>query len=78
MADIEIGHYGAFLKDGYLLPINDAVEPYKDDVVMSRISMYGDNEGNYYGVDFHLGATVAYFNIDIMNVAGIGTAEIDT
>ena len=30
MADIEIGHYGAFLKDGYLLPINDAVEPYKD------------------------------------------------
>lgn len=41
MADIEIGHYGAFLKDGYLLPINDAVEPYKDDVVMSRISMYG-------------------------------------
>ena len=65
MADIEIGHYGAFLKDGYLLPINDAVEPYKDDVVMSRISMYGDNEDNYYGVDFHLGATVALSLIHI-------------
>ena len=78
MADIEIGHYGAFLKDGYLLPINDAVEPYKDDVVMSRISMYGDNEGNYYGVDFHLGATVAYYNMDIMNEAGIDPADIVT
>ena len=54
MADIEIGYYGSFLKDGYLIPINDAVEPYKDDIVMSRVSMYGDAEGNYYGVDFHL------------------------
>ena len=78
MADIEIGHYGAFLKDGYLLPINDAVEPYKDDVVMSRISMYGDNEDNYYGVDFHLGATVAYYNMDIMNEAGVDPADIVT
>lgn len=78
MADIEIGYYGAFLKDGYLLPINDAVEPYKDDLVMSRVEMYGDNEGNWYGVDFHLGASVCYYNMDIMNEAGIDPATIVT
>ena len=78
MADIEIGYYGAFLKDGYLLPINDAVEPYKDDVIMSRVEMYGDNEGNVYGADFHLGATVAYYNMDIMNEAGVDPADIVT
>lgn len=78
MADIEIGYYGSFLKDDYLLPINDAVEPYKDDVVMSRINMYGDKEGNDYGVDFHLGATVCYYNMDIMNEAGVDPAEIVT
>lgn len=78
MADIEIGYYGSFLKDGYLLPINDAVEPYKDDVVMSRIEMYGDKEGNYYGVDFHLGESVCYYNMDIMNEAGVDPAEIVT
>ena len=78
MADIEIGYYGSFLKDGYLVPINDAVEPYQDDVVMSRVTMYGDKEGNYYGVDFHLGATVTYYNMDIMNEAGIDPADIVT
>lgn len=35
----------------------------------------GDNEGNYYGVDFHPGA-VAYYNMDIMNEAGIDPADI--
>lgn len=78
MADIEIGYYGSFLKDDYLLPINDAVEPYKDDVVMSRVDMYGDQDGNEYGVDFHLGASVCYYNMDIMNEAGVDPADIVT
>lgn len=78
MADIEIGYYGSFVKDDYLVPLNDAVEPYKDDVVMSRVEMYGDNEGNWYGVDFHLGASVCYYNMDIMNEAGIDPATIVT
>lgn len=78
MADIEIGYYGSFLKDNYLLPINDAVEPYEDDVVMSRIKMYGDADDNWYGVDFHLGASVCYYNMDIMNEAGVDPAEIVT
>ena len=78
MADIEIGYYGSFLKDDYLLPINDAVEPYKDDVVMSRVDMYSDSDGNEYGVDFHLGASVCYYNMDIMNEAGVDPADIVT
>lgn len=78
MADIEIGYYGSFLKDGYLIPINDAVEPYQDDIVMSRVEMYGDKEGNWYGVDFHLGASVCYYNMDIMNEAGVDPADIVT
>ncbi len=78
MADIEIGYYGSFLKDGYLLPINEAVEPYKDDVVMSRITMYGDNEGNYYGVDFHLGETVTYYNTELLDAAGVNIDDIVT
>ena len=78
IADIEIGYYGSFVNKGYLIPINDAVEPYENDVVMSRVTMYGDPEGNYYGVDFHLGASVAYYNMDIMNAAGVDPADIVT
>lgn len=78
IADIEIGYYGSFLKDDYLIPLNDVVEPYKDDVVMSRIEMYGDDDGNWYGVDFHLGASVTYYNMDIMNEAGVDPSTIVT
>ncbi|MCP1103035.1 arabinosaccharide transport system substrate-binding protein [Aequitasia blattaphilus] len=78
IADIEVGYYGSFMKDNYLLPINDVVEPYEDEVVMSRVEMYGDNEGNWYGADFHLGASVTYYNMDIMNEAGVDPASIVT
>ena len=44
IADIEVGYYGSFLKDGYLLPLNDVVEPYQDEIVMSRVKMYGDEK----------------------------------
>lgn len=77
MCDIEIGHVGTFLADDYLLPLNDAVEPYENDVVMSRIKMYGKGD-NWYGIDFHLGASVAYYNMDIMNEAGVDPSSIVT
>lgn len=77
MADIEVGYYGAFLKDNYLLPLNDVVKPYEDEVVMSRVEMYGKDD-EWYGIDFHLGASVAYYNMDIMNKAGVDPASIVT
>jgi arabinosaccharide transport system substrate-binding protein len=78
IADIEIGHYATFLGGNYLVPLNDVVEPYKNDIVMSRVSMYGDSSGNYYGIDFHLGASVCYYNLDIMKDAGVDPASIVT
>lgn len=77
IADVEIGKYGTFLAEDYFLPLNDVVEPYKDEVVMSRIEMYG-KDGNYYGIDFHLGAAVTYYNMDIMNEAGVDPSTIVT
>ncbi len=77
IADIEVGYYGSFLKDDYLLPLNDVVEPYQDDIVMSRVKMYGKGD-DWYGIDFHLGASVCYYNMDIMNEAGVDPATIVT
>lgn len=77
MADIEVGYYGSFLKDDYLLPLNDVVEPYQDEIVMSRVEMYGKDD-QWYGIDFHLGASVCYYNMDIMNEAGVDPATIVT
>ncbi len=77
ICDIEIGNYASFVAGDYLLPLNDVVEPYKDDIVMSRVEMYGDGD-NWYGIDFHLGASVTYYNMDIMDEAGVDPAGIVT
>lgn len=77
IADVEVGQYANFVGNGYFLPIDDIAEQYKDEVVMSRITMYG-YEGQSYGIDFHLGATVMYYNMDIMNEAGVDPATIVT
>ena len=45
---------------------------------MSLVEMYGDKEVNWYGADFHLGASVCYYNMDIMNEAGVDPATIVT
>ena len=78
IADVEIGHYAAFLQDELFLPLNDVIADYEDEIVMSRVTMYGDSEGNYYGIDFHLGASVAYYDMEIMDEAGIDPATIVT
>ncbi len=78
LADIEISRYATYLKENYLIPINDVVAPYEDEIVMSRVKMYRDSEDNYYGIDFHLGASVCYYNMDIMNEAGVAPATIET
>ena len=44
---------------------------------MSRVQMYGKDD-NWYGIDFHLGASVCYYNMDIMNEAGVDPANIVT
>lgn len=77
ICDVEIGHYANFAPNGYFLPLNDIVAEYEDDVVMSRITMYG-YEDQYYGIDFHLGASVMYYNMEIMDEAGVDPATIVT
>lgn len=79
IADIEVGHFGNFLKgEPVLLPLNDIIEPEKNNIVMSRTEMYGGNDGNIYGICFHVGASVTYYNMDIMNEAGIDPATLTT
>jgi arabinosaccharide transport system substrate-binding protein len=79
MVDIEIGRFANYLQGSKpgLEPLNDVLAPYMDYVVKARFDNYAKN-GNYYGIDFHVGATVVYYNMDIMNAAGINIENIKT
>jgi arabinosaccharide transport system substrate-binding protein len=78
IADININFFQNFLKgDIQLVELNKIIEPEKDKFIQSRFDIYSKN-GKYYGIDFHVGATVVYYNKEIMDKAGVNPDTIQT
>ncbi|TBL78972.1 ABC transporter substrate-binding protein [Paenibacillus thalictri] len=78
IADININFFQNFLKgDIQLVELNKAIEPEKDKFIQSRFDIYSKG-GKYYGIDFHVGATVVYYNKDLMDKAGVNVDNIKT
>ncbi|MBE6070640.1 MAG: carbohydrate ABC transporter substrate-binding protein [Clostridium butyricum] len=78
MCDIELGKFANFLKgEPQLESFNDAINPYKDKIVKSRLDLYS-KDGKVYGLPTHVGATVAFYNTELLEAAGIDYATIKT
>ena len=78
IADIELGKFANFLKGTpQLAPLNSIVDPIKDQLIMGRMENYA-KDGKYYGVDYHVGAEVMYYNTEILGQAGIKAEDIKT
>ena len=78
LVDIEIGRFGTFTRgDVALHPLDDVVDPYRDELVEERLAPY-EVDGVPYGIDYHLGAYVMYYNQDIMDEAGVDVDAIVT
>ncbi|WP_372661212.1 ABC transporter substrate-binding protein [Cohnella sp.] len=78
IADIEISKFANYLKGTpQLVPLNDIVEPELNNMVKSRFDIYA-KDGQYYGIDYHVGAAVIYYNKEILDKAGVNPDEIKT
>lgn len=79
LADIEISKFANYVKGSNpsLLPLNDIVEPEKDNLIMARLDNYA-KDGNYYGIDYHVGATVMYYNTELLDQASVKVDDIVT
>lgn len=78
IVDININHFSNFLRGNVqLLPLNDVVNPVRQEFVSSRFDIYS-RDGQIYGLPTHVGATVVYYNMDIMNEAGVDIDSIVT
>lgn len=79
ISDIELGRFPDFLAgaDVPLEELNDVVEPYKDDIVQARLDIYS-KDGKVYGFPTHVGATVAFYNTELLEAAGIDYTTIKT
>ena len=78
LVDIEFGKYANFLRgDIQLVPLNDIVEPELDNIVKARVDIYS-KDGNYYGICFHVGAAIIFYNQELCESAGIDYSSIKT
>jgi arabinosaccharide transport system substrate-binding protein len=78
LADIEISKFATFTKgDIQLIPLNDVIDPYREDIIETRLAPYVAN-GNNYGIDYHLGSFVMYYNTAVLEAAGVDVDSIVT
>ncbi|RCX22637.1 carbohydrate ABC transporter substrate-binding protein (CUT1 family) [Fontibacillus phaseoli] len=78
IADIELGKYPDFMKGTpQLESLDDVIEPYKGTVVQSQLDLYS-KDGTVYGLSTHVGASVAFYNTEILEAAGVDYKNIVT
>jgi arabinosaccharide transport system substrate-binding protein len=78
IADVEIGRWPAFMAgEIQFLDLTDYVAPYKDDLVTNRLDIYSQ-DGHVYGAPSHIGATVMYYNTELLEAAGVDYNDIVT
>lgn len=78
IVDIELGKFPAFMTGTIgLRDLTDVIEPYKANVVEARLNIYS-KDSKYYGLPTHVGATVAFYNDELLDAAGITYEDIKT
>ena len=78
VVDIELGKFPAFMTGEVgLKDLSDVIAPYKENVVESRLDLYS-KDGKYYGLPTHVGTTVAFYNTEALDAAGVDYTTIKT
>lgn len=79
ICDVEMGQVPNAYEglDTWLHPLNDAMAPYAGDMLTSRLDAYKGSDGKQYGAPFHVGATVMYYNMAVLEENGITQADVD-
>lgn len=79
LCDIEVTKVPSFLgaDTNHLIPIDDIVNPVKKYFDSSRLALYRKNDIQY-GVPYHIGVTVMYYNKEILAKAKVNVESIDT
>ncbi len=79
MCDIEIGQFPNYTGENCpLYDLSEALAPYEDSVVQSRLDIYSRADGVRVGVPTHVGAAVMYWNAEIFEQYGLDYKSVKT
>jgi arabinosaccharide transport system substrate-binding protein len=78
IADVEISKWPNFMTgEIQFLDLTDYIATYKADLVTNRLDIYSKDDHNY-GAPSHVGATVMYYNTELLDAAGVDYTKIVT
>jgi len=78
IVDVNINYFSNFLKGTpQFSELNKVVDPVRDKFVQSRFEIYS-KDGKVYGLPTHVGATVVYYNKEILDKAKVNADDIKT
>ena len=78
ICDVHVNSFPNFMKGvPQFEDMTEAIAPYAADCVPSRLELYS-KDGINYGVPFHVGACVMFYNTEILEEADIDYTTIDT
>ncbi len=76
--DIEVGQFSNFVRgDVPLRDLTDVAAPFRDDVVEARMDLYS-RDGQLFGLPTHVGAMLAFYNVPLLEEAGIDYSTLQT
>lgn len=79
ICDVEIGQFPNVVagQDTWLVPMDDYAAPYMSTMVPARMDVYRGADGKSYGIPYHVGAFVMYYNMAALEEVGITQADVD-
>ena len=78
LCDVELGQFPNVLAySDKLTELKPYMESYMPDLVQARFEIYA-KDGGYYGVPTHVGAMVAFYDVELLKSAGVNYEDIKT
>lgn len=79
IVDVNVARFSDFMQGDteVFVPLNDIIEPEKESFLEPVLDIYKYN-GNYYGIEYHVGAPIMFYNTEILDQAGVKAEDIVT
>ena len=77
IVDINVAKFSNFMKGSNigLVPLNDIIEAEKSSFLEAVLDIYKKGD-TYYGIEYHVGAPVIYYNTEILDQAGVKVEDL--
>ncbi|WP_276353752.1 ABC transporter substrate-binding protein [Cohnella caldifontis] len=79
IVDVNVARFSDFMqgKEKVFVPLNEVIEPEKGSFLEPVLDIY-KYDGNYYGIEYHVGSPMMFYNTEILDQAGVKVEDIVT